>query len=112
MALSANILENKIKPHLKTAFETITLVGVSRPNFNKVQDGRVVEDKDAFEEAQRKAIAIAKTISDALAKDLAKEIVNHTKTASISCTIMPGAIPTSAGGAGPLTPTNISGTLK
>ncbi len=112
MALSAGKLERNIKPSLKVAFERITLVGISQDNFKKVQGDRVVVDREAYNNARRKALALAKTISDALAKDLAKEIISHMKTASISCTIPPQVIITPAGGAGPLTLVSISGKLK
>ena len=115
MSLSRSGLEVKIKPLLKTAFEGVTLVGVSQPNFNKIQDGKVVKDEDAFKEAERKAIAVAEKISSKLAKDLAVEIVNHIKKADITCTIMMQSISvvgSPSAQVGPPTSLNISGTLK
>lgn len=115
MALKAKTLENKIKPSLKTAFEKITLVGIVQSNFKKVQRGAVVLDKDAYDRARHKALALAADISSSLAKDLAEEIVKHMKTASITSTIKPQTISTvgsPSAQVGPVVPLNISGSLK
>ncbi len=115
MALSASKLEGKIKPSIKTAFERITLINIVQANFKKIQGNRVVDNEDAFNTSQRKAIALAETIADAFAKDLAKEIVSHIKTADVTCTILPGTINvvgSPSAQVGPPAPLNISGQVK
>lgn len=115
MALSANKLEVKIKPIMKTAFEKITLKGVVQTNFRTITDGRVVLDRSAYNQAYREAIALAENVAKDLAKDLAVEFVKHVKTADITCTIMMQSISvvgSPSAQVGPPAPLNISGTLK